>query len=399
MFSIGMKLTAQIYLLPDSAQQTALKRTLVAANAACNSLSQNAFDAGTFNTFDIHRAFYSQTRAAFGLGSQCIIRCIAKVADAYKTQRAQLRTYNLACAPQQQRTLTPITFKALSALPFDCRNLTYKQADQRVSIWTIEGRMTIPYIISEHHAALMTHQKGESDLVFTNGRWFLRASCEVPIDPPLEPSDALGIDLGIVNIATDSDGTIFSGAEVEARRQRFSARRAALQSVGTRSSRRHLKRLSRKQRRYQSNTNHVIAKAVVEKAKASRRAIVLEDLTGISKNVRATEKRLRSSQRSRHSNWSFHQLRRFISYKAERSGVPVVIVDAAYTSRTCSECGHCEKGNRRSQSEFVCRKCSLELHADINAARTIRNRGSVNMPMVATPCRGQLQATAFGGGR
>jgi IS605 OrfB family transposase len=394
-----MTLTAHIQLRPDPLQHAALLATLGAANAACNDLGRKAFDAGTFRTFDIHKNFYRATRAAFGLGAQCAIRCIAKVDDAYATQRAQIRSHNLVCAPGTQRTLAPITFKPHSAQPFDARNLTYRQAEQRVSIWTVHGRMTIPYLIGEHHAELMRHQQGESDLAYVNGRFYLLACCEVPDEPPVEPADALGIDLGIVNIATDSDGTIFSGSDVEARRQRFAKRRAILQSVGTKSARRALKKLSRKQHRYQSQTNHLISKAVVRKAKASRRAIVLEDLTGISRNVRRAEKRLRSSQRSRHANWSFRQLRGFIAYKAQRAGVALRIVDAANTSRTCSACGFCDRGNRKSQSRFVCGKCSVELEADINAARNIRNTGSVNMPMVATPSRGQLQATCFAGGR
>ena len=48
------------------------------------------------------------------------------------------------------------------------------------------------------------------------------------------------------------------------------------------------------------------------------------------------------------------------------------LVDPHHTSRTCSKCGHCEKGNRRSQSEFRCGSCGHQAHADLNAAENIR---------------------------
>ena len=61
-----------------------------------------------------------------------------------------------------------------------------------------------------------------------------------------------------------------------------------------------------------------------------------------------------------------------IASQAALAGVLVELVDPRNTSRTCSKCGHCEKGNRRNQSEFWCRSCGSEAHADINAAENIR---------------------------
>ena len=57
-------------------------------------------------------------------------------------------------------------------------------------------------------------------------------------------------DLGICNIATDSEGEQFTGKKVRARRARYVARRAALQRVGTRSAKRRLKQMRKRQSRY-----------------------------------------------------------------------------------------------------------------------------------------------------
>ena len=89
-------------------------------------------------------------------------------------------------------------------------------------------------------------------------------------------------DLGICNVATDSQGEQFTGKQVRDKRARFVVRRAVLQRVGTRSAKRRLKQMSGRERRYMRDVNHAIAKSLVKKALASRKALALEDLTGIA---------------------------------------------------------------------------------------------------------------------
>jgi transposase len=100
-------------------------------------------------------------------------------------------------------------------------------------------------------------------------------TCQVDEPTPDAVDAALGVDLGIVNLATDSDGETYSGEAVERTRQRYQHRRDRLQAVGTKNSRRRLRQISGKQRRFQSTTNHTIAKQLVQKAKGTQRAIAL----------------------------------------------------------------------------------------------------------------------------
>src|SRR5215510_5756718 len=104
-----------------------------------------------------------------------------------------------------------------------------------------------------------------------------------------------------------------------------------------------------KQARFQRWVNHGIAKKLVQLAKDTKAALVLEELTHIRSRITA-----RKRQRNKQSNWSFGQLRSFITYKAQQAGVPLVLIDPRNTSRECSRCGHVEKKNRRSQVEFLC---------------------------------------------
>jgi putative transposase len=185
------------------------------------------------------------------------------------------------------------------------------------------------------------------------------------------------VDLGIVSIATTSSGVHHSGHRVNRVRHRNRRLRAKLQAKGTRSAKRLLRKRSRKEGRFVTDTNHVISKRIVAEARRTDRGIVLEDLRGIRRRVR-----LRAPQRATFHSWSFHQLGRFISYKARRAGVLVLFVDPAYTSQTCSACGYVDRADRTNQSSFICRRCGFAEHADINAATNLAVRGwaVVNQP-------------------
>ena len=181
----------------------------------------------------------------------------------------------------------------------------------------------------------------------------------------------------MVNLAVDSDGETFRGEGVEAVRRRYAKHRRGLNKRGTKSARRRLCKVRRREANFRRNENHIISKRLVEKAKATGRGIALEDLEGIRGRVNA-----RRSQRSRLHGWAFHQLRQFVAYKAARAGVPVHFVDPRDTSRTCPECGHCHKRNRVNRDDFVCRGCGHRSAADLVGALNVRSRAPVSAPIV-----------------
>ena len=199
------------------------------------------------------------------------------------------------------------------------------------------------------------------------------------------------MDLGIVNVATDSDGNQYSGAAILGLRRRHRRTRTRLQGKGTRSAKRLLKRRRRKESRFQRHTNHVISKEIVARAKDTKRAIALEDLTHIRQRIRS-----RKPQRATLSSWAFAQLRAFISYKAQAAGVSVILVDPRNTSRTCPACGYCDKANRRSQAHFLCVSCGCAGNADQIAAENIR-RAALSLPD-ADPSGGAAKSLRCSGG-
>jgi IS605 OrfB family transposase len=357
-----VKLIVNLKLKPLVEQIVALQDTLYFANEAANWISQQAFEFKIFKQFDLHKMVYKSVREIFPLSAQMVVRAIAKVADSYKA-----------------KTTKRITFKMFGSIAYDDRIISFKE-NNLVSIWTTRGRINIPYVMGEHQRELFKFRKGEIDLVRRKGIYYLNCVCDVPEDSPLIPDDILGVDFGVVNIATTSDDQTFSGKDVEASRQKYFYHRQLLQRKASKQSqsgnrprnvRNLLKRLSGREKDFRKHTNHVISKKLVETAKDTNRAIALEELKGIKNGIK---------KRAKISGWSFYELRNFIEYKAKLKGVPVYFVDPKYTSQTCSKCGHCEKANRKSQSEFVCVQCSHSLNADFNASLNIRSRAIVTLP-------------------
>jgi IS605 OrfB family transposase len=217
---------------------------------------------------------------------------------------------------------------------------------------------------------MLATRQGESDLLYHRGAWYLLATCEVEEPDPQDIDDVLGVDLGVTNIASDSDGTIYSSRMMNNVRYRHRRLRTKLQKLGTKSARRRLKELAGQERRFAKDVNHTISKRIVERAERTGRGISLEDLKGIRTLLRA-----RRQQRAQLHSWSFHQLRSFIGYKAQRVGIPVVLVDPRNTSRHCPACGYTDKANRPSQSTFRCTSCGCAGHADTIAAENIRVLG------------------------
>jgi IS605 OrfB family transposase len=337
-----VKLIARVKLNANPEQSDLLLQTMEAANTLCDWISQHAFEQHTFRRYDIHNAIYHTARQQTNLASQIIVRCTAKVADSYQKDRDTLRT-----------------FKPHGAIAYDDRILSWETNNQVVSIWTVKGRRCIDYSMTDYHKQLLHYRQGETDLVYRKGAFYLLAVCEIPEPDERDVDTALGVDLGVVNIASDSDGNIHTSEPIERNRAKHQRLRQ------TDSARRKLKQLTGKQARFQRNTNHVISKRLVAEAARTNRAIALEELTGIRERTRVKGK----AQRARRSNWSFAQLRDFVTYKARRAGVPVKLVDPAYSSQRCAACGHIERANRRSQSKFSCCACGHTDHADVNAAK------------------------------
>jgi IS605 OrfB family transposase len=355
-YTVRIKLTIQLRVLPDAEQAAELLDAMTHFNAAASFAATVGLEAKVSSQPSIHKRCYAELRERFGLSAQMAVRAIGEAVEALESLKAKGET---GC-PE---------FQPHGAVTYDERILSFRGPD-KVSLRTLKGRLVLPTVYGEYQGRRFDRIKGQADLVYRGGKFFLHATVEVPEEAPIEPEDWLGVDLGIVNLATDSDGEDFSGDRVEEVRRKYRGRRRGLNRKGTKSARRRLRKVRKRESNFRRDENHRISKAIVARAKATGRGIVLEDLEGITGRVS-----VRREQRARLKGWAFDQLRRFIEYKARLAGVPVLYVDPADTSRTCAECGHCEKANRRSRDHFECRHCGHSDRADANAARNIRAKG------------------------
>jgi len=335
-------------------------RTLETFNAACNDIAGVAFEHRTASKFELQKLVYYPIREGFGLSAQMCIRAISKVSEAYKRDREKRPT-----------------FRAHGAMTYDERILSFPRVD-RASLLTLDGRVEVPFRFGAYQAARLDRIRGQADLLYRNDTFYLACTVDAP-EPTLdEPYEYLGVDLGIINLATTSDGEFVNHgqgcvhAHVNTVRARYVRLRAKLQKKQSRSARRLLKRRSGRERRFARDVNHCISKAIVQTAQGTARGVALEDLKGIRERINA-QRTVKRQRRVLHS-WAFFQLRAFIAYKAQAAGVRLVLVDPAYTSQTCSHCGHCERANRKSQARFLCRSCGFSAHADLNAAVSFRYR-------------------------
>ena len=354
-----MKKILKIKIITDEFQHKALLGTMNLFNEIQNEISSLAFENKEYRKYHVHQIVYKSLKQKYKqFSSQLIIRATDNVTNSYKTKRQKIAN----------------GFKKNGAVIYDDRIISFN--NDTISIWTVNGRLkNIPIII--YNKELFNYRKGQVDLIYQNNKWFLLCTIDVPEPERYTPKECIGVDLGIKSIATTSDNESYSGSIIEEKRKQFHNHRSRLQKRGSRSAKRRIKTIGMKESRFRRDINHVISKKLVEKAKGNLCALALEELKGINKRAA-----VRKSSRNERMSWSFYQLRSFIEYKALEAGVTVVMVPAPYTSQTCSECGHCEKGNRKSQSSFNCKNCGFAANADYNASLNIKHLGDQSISLL-----------------
>jgi putative transposase len=388
-----MQRTIRLKLTPSPAQADALTETSRLFTAAFKRFVAMGWDAGVSNATKLHYLAYYPVRSELPLlNSNLINTARAKAAEAFKSAFAL------------QKLERKVSMPTSEACPPRYNLHTYKVdwESQTVRLSLVGERQTIRFSVPDYNADYAGYGVDTADLLFRHGRWWLHVVVTIPA-PDLEPTDqVIGVDLGIVRPAVTSNNRFLGKRAWKAIEGELFHLKRALQKKGTKSAKRHLKRVRGKQARFRRNTDHILSKQIVAAADPGA-TIVLENLTDIRKRTKI--KRKTEESRRVHS-WSFAQLKSFIEYKAEGRGCTVAVVDPRHTSQMCSCCGHTARNNRRSRGRFVCRKCGFELHADLNAARNIAAKyhagsgtsGSggltVNQPIVSD-LRVEAQAVGF----
>ncbi len=371
-----MKRTVALKLILTKDDETAFSETQSVFSAACNQLVPFSVENRCWNSVDLHHLCYYSLRERLPLlGSQMVCNAIKKVCCSYKALKIK-----------KTQDVPTILFRENGSVHYDKR--TYSLKGNTLSLFAIGGRVRCSFRTGPHQARYLKEGKArEGELIRRGKRWFFNLVLEIPDVQPNMVGTILAVDVGENNLATTSNGTIFGGGILRHKRDKFLARRGKLQSNGSRSAKRCLKRISGKEHRHVKMINHITSKAIVEEAVlCGANKLVLENLTNIRRRI-AGNKRIRS----RLHRWSWYELQQFVEYKAQARGIGIVYVNPAYTSQSCSICG--SLGTRRKH-RFACSTCGSYQHSDRNASINLLKLGEsvvapmayVNMPMVAALC-------------
>jgi putative transposase len=381
-----MQRTIRIQLEPSPAQAQALAETCRQFTGVFNAVCTLGWQLALSNTIKLHHATYYQLKVDYPqLVSDLHIQARIKASEALRSAlalRKRGRTVSqpraAACPPRYNRH----TFR-----------LDWQHRSVRLSL--VGGRETIGFRLPGYAAKYAGYPTATADLICHKRRWWLHLTISLPKPEIAATGQAVGIDLGLTCPAVTSSNYFLGKRAWKAVEGRLLHLKRALQKKGSRSAKRHLKRVRHKQARFRRDCDHQLSRQLVSAVEAGT-TLVLENLSGIRGRIKARRKT--PTKRRLHS-WSFAQLRAFIEYKAEERGCMVVAVAPQHTSQRCSCCGHTARTNRRSRELFVCRVCGFSLHADLNAARNIAakyhvesgratfDRLPVNQPIVSSRTR------------
>jgi IS605 OrfB family transposase len=280
---------------------------------------------------------------------------------------------------RREKCKTLSTKKRLQ-IRYDKRTFKFYPETGHVSLNTVAGRLNFPVRMCEHAKQYSHGQFTNAQLLIRKNGIFLNVQCKPPSVPQTCGNSVLGIDRGILNIVTCSDNSFVNSRHLRAVKGRYQYLKAKLQSLGTASARRKLRKLSGAERRFTLDVNHVTAKKLAQKP-YDVFAVEALKIDSRKKNGKRFNKML--------GGWSYGQLLALLEYKAENVGKRLIQVNPKHTSQRCSKCGNIDQHNRKGL-RFKCKQCGFELNADLNAARNIGQLGmselirlSVNPPIVA----------------
>lgn len=349
--------------------------TVQAYNDAVNVVIGAGWERKTYNKNVLHAATYDAIRAMIPGLQSSLVQCARDMASA-----------SLKLAKKKGWRCKKPVKKAMSSIRFNQRTFTPFLESGTISISTIDGRKKYPLVVPEYFRRYMFSTVNAMVLKVKKDNIIAFLNIELP-DPAVNghPTAFLGVDRGINNAVVASDNSFYSSNHVKNVKYRYQKLRQSLQSKGTRRCRRKLKSLAGRERRFMTGENYQISTWLVTKPYD---CIVLEDLKGIKTNSKK-QKRVGKQTRKKFANWAYYQLEMLVVNKALETGKMVLFVNPRYTSQRCSRCGHVERSNRNG-SVFKCKQCGFSIHADLNAARNISERGNavfgranVNGPNVA----------------
>lgn len=310
----------------------------------------------TVSYMKLHEPGYSVVRKQYPNLPSGLVSCVSKIACAC------IKSWNTN-NPSKKWEYAGI--KESLTIPLDA--LTYSRRGNLSTFSSVDGRIRvmhdIPKWFLDKYEVDQNRVQAANIKITKSGNIMLYLQYRVTCKDAASGS-VVGIDRGLYNLAVLSDGTRYSSKKYTAVKRRRQYQRKKLQQKGTKSAKRRLRKLSGKEKRFMQDVNHVITKQLANRQNVS--IYVLEDLSRIRQDRKGKK------PNSWLSNWSYFQFQTFLEYKCRMNGINVVYCNPAYTSQKCNACKTIDK-SARHKSIYTCPICGHVDHADINAAKNIRD--------------------------
>ena len=361
----------------------------------CNFVSKYIFDNNfPMNSVVLIKHLYNDLRSKFNLKSQMAQSCIRTVIARYRAVQTQLRKERVwdgykkdnhgndvkNFVPKDLDFLwKPIEFKRPQLDLVRNRDYSYKD-DYTLSLNTIEGRVIVSAVFKGFEQYFDGSWKlGTAKVLKSGNHWYLHIAVTKDVEQPeFKSSHVVGIDRGLRQLLTvyDEKGqtTFVNGKSILQKRRHFKRLRTQLQSKNTKSAKRRLEAIGKRESRWMSDVNHCLSKTLVNRY-GSGTIFTLEDLTNVTFDT--TSKRAKKDRYEHHS-WAFYDFEQKLMYKALDNGSQVISCDAHYTSQRCPKCGFIDSKNRdKTKHEFCCQACSYRTNDDRAAAMNIQLLGTL----------------------
>lgn len=253
-------------------------------------------------------------------------------------------------------------------------------------VWRLDGNVIRFPKLGNLRAVIHRPLEGKAKtctLIQDVDQWFVSIICEIERTAPAPRVDpVVAIDRGVTNVIADSDGRIEASPKFYAasmKRLARAQRNLSRKRKGSKNQEKAKVRVTRLHRKVRRQREHFIHQLSASYAK-SHGTVVVEKLA-IGNMVRCNTGLARGIL---DAGWGMlvQQLR----YKLAWQGGQVAEVPAAYSSQTCSACGHIDRDSRRGEV-FLCRGCGHRDHADLNAAKVLKSRWKPSVQPAEGSCR------------
>ena len=325
-----------------------MKEYRIVVNKASEVQFKNRFKSIT----EIHNAFYYPARGEHkDFPSQMVIKAEQESLSTYRTIKSNKHKLT---KPFEKRNLS---------VRLDKRLFSKTSNKNEIKITTKEGRKTFSIMLYPKLQKLMDEHDYVDPLLFVrNEELFISLTFENKTEEIKQKPLCLGVDLGIRRVAACSDGRLIIDKKFNAEKRKLRYLKRCLQSKGTKSSNKHLKKIRHKERNKNKNQTHLVANEIL---RTNASIIALENLKGIK------AKKHKKQNKNAISQVPIFELRRVLTYKAENMGKHVCLVSPAYTSQIDNISG-IKEGLRKGCRFYA--KSGLIYDADINAAINIARR-------------------------